>query len=211
MADSPQEITRMESTNSASEDVVGIIGAGHLGAAMARTALRAGRAVVLANSRPPDTLAALVAALGGHASAGTPGDAADAPVVVLAVPWDEIPDAARHLDWTGQVLIDATNDFDPAGLNGRTSSEVVSELTPGARVVKAANTLEASVLAEDPHDAGGRRVIFISGDDAAAKETTAALFTDAGFFVIDLGGLIDGGRMQQVGGPLPSHNLIRLD
>jgi hypothetical protein len=66
------------------------------------------------------------------------------------------------------------------------------------------------VLAEDPHQAGGQRVLFISGDDAAAKKTAAELFTDAGFFVIDLGSLIDGGRLQQVGGPLPSHNLIRL-
>jgi 8-hydroxy-5-deazaflavin:NADPH oxidoreductase len=200
----------MNTTNSVSDGVVGIIGAGHLGEAMARTALRAGRAVVLANSRTPDTLETLVAALGDRASAGTPEDASHAPVVVLAVPWEDIADAARDVDWTGQVLIDATNDFNPAGLDGRTSSDVVAELTPGARVVKAANTLEASVLAEDPHEAGGQRVIFISGDDAAAKETAAELFTDAGFFVIDLGGLIGGGRLQQVGGPLPSHNLIRL-
>jgi hypothetical protein len=108
---------------------------------MARTALRAGRAVVLANSRTPDTLKTLVATLGGRVSAGTPEDAAHAPVVVLAVPWEDIPDAARDVDWMGQVLIDATNDFNPAGLDGRTSSDVVAELTPGARVVKAANTL----------------------------------------------------------------------
>jgi 8-hydroxy-5-deazaflavin:NADPH oxidoreductase len=79
-----------------------------------------------------------------------------------------------------------------------------------ARVVKAGNTLGAAVLGSDPHQAGGQRVIFLSGDDAAAKSDVVALFDQAGFFVIDLGGLREGGRMQQVGAPLAGHNLIRL-
>ena len=87
---------------------------------------------------------------------------------------------------------------------------IVAELVPGARVVKAANTLAAHVLGADPHEGGGRRVIFVSGDDAAAKEEVAELFDAAGFFVIDLGGLVTGGRMQQLGAPLPAHNLVRL-
>ena len=95
-------------------------------------------------------------------------------------------------------------------LRGRTSSEIVADLVPGARVVKAANTLAASDLAADPHEAGGRRVIFLSGDNTPAKATVVELFDAAGFFPIDLGDLITGGRMQQLGGPLPSHNLIRL-
>jgi 8-hydroxy-5-deazaflavin:NADPH oxidoreductase len=79
-----------------------------------------------------------------------------------------------------------------------------------ARVVKAGNTLGAAVLGSDPHQAGGQRVIFLSGDDAAAKSDVVALFDQAGFFVIDLGGLREGGRMQQVGAPLAGQNLIRL-
>jgi predicted dinucleotide-binding enzyme len=53
-------------------------------------------------------------------------------------------------------------------------------------------------------------VIFLSGDDAEAKAEVVALFEGAGFFAVDLGGLREGGRMQQVGGPLAGHNLIRL-
>jgi 8-hydroxy-5-deazaflavin:NADPH oxidoreductase len=53
-------------------------------------------------------------------------------------------------------------------------------------------------------------VIFLSGDDAEAKSEVVALFEDAGFFVVDLGGLREGGQMQQVGAPLAGHNLIRL-
>jgi predicted dinucleotide-binding enzyme len=77
-------------------------------------------------------------------------------------------------------------------------------------VVKAGNTLGAPVLASDPHEAGGQRVIFVSGDDAEAKAAVTALFEDAGFFVIDLGELREGGRMQQLGGPLSGKNLIRV-
>jgi len=189
---------------------VGIIGAGRLGQAMARTGLRAGREVVLANSRGPDSLSSEVATLGDGATAGTVEEAAQDPIVVLAVPWPRVPEAVRSLDWSGRIVIDATNDFDPGDLDGRTSSEVVADLVAGARVVKAANTLGAAVLAADPHEAGGRRVIFLSGDDADAKSEVAALFDDAGFSVIDLGGLRDGGAMQQVHGPLAGANLVRL-
>ena len=189
---------------------VGIIGAGRIGQAMARTALRAGRRVVIANSRGPESLTAVVEGLGDGVSAGTVQDAAAADIVVVAVMWPQVPQAVEGLAWEGRIVIDPTNDFDPSDLDGRTSSEVVAELVAPARVVKAANTLGAAVLASDPREAGGQRVIFLSGDDAEAKTTVVALFEDAGFFVIDLGGLREGGRMQQVGSPLTGRNLICL-
>jgi predicted dinucleotide-binding enzyme len=189
---------------------IGIIGAGRLGQGMARTALRAGREVVIANSRDPESLRSLVSELGDGASAGTVDQAAGAGIVVIAVPWPRVPEAVQGLEWSRQIVIDATNDFDPSDLNGRTSSEVVADLVPGARLVKAANTLGAAVLGSDPHEGGGRRVIFLSGDDAEAKAGVAALFDDAGFAAIDLGGLVTGGTMQQLGGPLAGVNLIQL-
>jgi predicted dinucleotide-binding enzyme len=189
---------------------VGIIGAGRLGQAMARTALRADRRIVMANSRGPDSLASLVPALGEGASAGTVDDAASADIVVIAVPWPRVPEAVQGLQWDGGIVIDATYDFDPSDLNGRTSSEVLADLVPGARVVKAANTFGAAVLGSDPHEGGGRRVIFLSGDDADAKSEVTALFEDAGFAAIDLGALVAGGAMQQLGGPLAGVNLIQL-
>jgi predicted dinucleotide-binding enzyme len=107
-------------------------------------------------------------------------------------------------------VIDATNDFDPRDLAGRTSSEVVVDLVGSPPVVKAANTLAAGVLGSDPHEAGGQRVLFLSGDDTDAKSEVIALFHDAGFSVIDLGDLKTGSRIQQVGGPLAGVNLVRL-
>jgi predicted dinucleotide-binding enzyme len=189
---------------------VGIIGAGRLGQAMARTALRAGRSVVIANSRGPESLASVVSALGEGVSAGTVTEAASAGIVVIAVPWGRVPEAVEGLDWSSQIVIDTTNDFAADDLRGRTSSELVADLVTGARVVKAANTLGADVLGSDPHEAGGRRVIFISGDDADAKAAVVALFQDAGFAVIDLGALATGGAMQQIHHPLAGVNLIRL-
>jgi predicted dinucleotide-binding enzyme len=175
---------------------------------MARTGLRTGRTVVIANSRGPESLAAVASEVG--ASAGTVGEAAAARVVVIAVPWDRVPAAVQGLEWNGQTVIDATNDWGADDLNGRTSSEIVAELVAGARVVKAANTLSAEVLGSDPQEAGGRRVIFISGDDADAKAEVVALFQDAGFATIDLGDLATGGELQQIHHPLAGVNLIRL-
>jgi predicted dinucleotide-binding enzyme len=129
---------------------------------------------------------------------------------VLAVMWPDVPQAIAGLEWEGRTLIDPTNDFDPSDLNGRTSSEVVADLVAPARVVKAGNTFEAAVLGSDPHQGGGQRVIFLSGDNPEAKADVAALFAHAGFYVLDLGGLRDGGRMQQLGAPLAGQNLFRL-
>ena len=210
-------------------ETIGIIGAGQLGQALARTVLRAGRQVVIANSSGPESLASVVAALGEGVTAGTVTEAASWPIVALAVPWVNLPAAVENLSWSGQIVIDATNaltipDLRPVSLGGRTSSEIVAELVAGARLVKAANTLPAVVLGGDPNDERGGysedfahpngyrlgRVVFLSGDDEPAKGAVVELFGAAGFSAIDLGGLVTGGRMQQAGGPLASLNLVRL-
>jgi hypothetical protein len=192
------------------EENVGIIGAGRIGKTMAQIASRAGRRVVISNSRGPESLASVVEELGDRVSAGTVEEAAAADIVVLAVMWPDVPKAVTGLDWEGRILIDPTNDFDPRDLNGRTSSEIVADLVIPARVVKTANILEAGLLASDPHEAGGQRVMPLSGDDADAKSAVRALLEAAGFFVVDLGGLREGGQMQQFGGPLAGLNLIHL-
>jgi hypothetical protein len=194
------------------EDIkrVGIIGAGRIGKTMAQIASRAGRPVVISNSRGPASLSSVVEELGGDVKAGTVHDAVAADIVVIAVMWPDVPKAVNGLDWEGRIVIDPTNDFDPSDLNGRTSSEVVAELVAPARVVKTANTLGAGVLASDPRQADGQRAMFLSGDDADAKSEVRGLLEDAGFFVVDLGGLREGGQMQQFGGPLAGLNLIRL-
>jgi predicted dinucleotide-binding enzyme len=194
---------------------IGIIGAGRLGQALARTARRADRPVVIPNSRGPEFLASVLDALGAGITAGTTRDAARCSIVALAVPWPSVQYALAELSWSGEIVIDATNavlipSLEPVPLGGLTSSEIVAQLVLRARVVKAANTLAADVLGGDPREAGGRRVMFLSGDDAEAKRAVGELFDAAGFFSIDIGDLVTGGAMQQAGGPLAGHDLLRL-
>src|SRR5206468_9561136 len=114
-----------------------------------------------------------------------------APIVVLAVPWPKVAEVLGQLPgWDGRILIDATNHFllpshELADLKGRVSSEIVSELAPSAKVVKALNTLYASNLARDPKEGKGRRGICISGDDKDAKGKVSDLLEGLGFSVID--------------------------
>jgi predicted dinucleotide-binding enzyme len=197
------------------DDTLGIIGAGRLGQALARTARRADRPVVIANSRGPESLTSVVDALGAGITAGTTQDAARCAIVALAVPWAGVHDALAGLSWSGEIVIDATNavlipSLEPLPLGGLTSSEIVAQLAPGAHVVKAANTFSAEVLGADPVQAGGRRVMLLCGDNAEAKRAVEQLFETAGFFPIDLGDLVTGSGMQQAGGPLAGHNLVRM-
>ncbi|SRR5213593_861784 len=195
---------------------IGIIGAGAIGRAFAKRAVAAGHDVVLSNRRGPESLEAAVKELGPRASAATVREAAAAGVVLISVPWKEIEGAVVDLPpWEGRIVIDPSNaivfpDFRPADLGGRTSTEIVASLLPGARVVKAFNALPAAVLAADPREAGGRRVIWVSGDDAESKASVVALVESLGFAAVDLGSIAGGGRLQQFGGPLPNLNLIKL-
>lgn len=195
----------------------GIIGAGGIGQALAHQLTQAGYHIIFSNSRGPESLAAVVRELGARAKAGTREEAALADVVVLAVPWHQVSAALSGLPaWNGRILIDATNPvvqpgFRLADLEGSTSSEIVASLAPGARVVKAANTLPVAILSADPRQAGGRRVLFLSGNDNPAKADVSAIFEKVGFATIDLGALATGGRLQQFpGGALPTLNLIKL-
>ena len=196
---------------------IGIIGSGAIGTAFTRTLARAGMAAIISNSRGPDSLKDLVSELGPLIKAGTREDAARADIVFIAVNWSKLPAALAGLpDWSNRIVIDANNPieaplFKPVDLNGRVSSEVVADLVPGARVVKAFNHLRADVLAGDPQADGGRRVLFYSGNDNAAKADVAALIDRIGFVGIDLGSLAVGGRLAQFpGGPLPNQNLVKI-
>jgi predicted dinucleotide-binding enzyme len=197
---------------------IGIIGSGAIGTAFATTLARAGIAATISNSRGPDSLKEQVRELGPTIKAGTREQAARADIVLVAVNWGKLPTALAGLpDWDGRIVVDANNPieaplFKPVDLKGRVSSEVFATLVPGARVVKAFNHLRAEILANDPKGKAGRRVLFYSGDDNAAKAEVAALIDRIGFASIDLGSLAVGGKLAQFpGGPLPNQNLIKID
>jgi predicted dinucleotide-binding enzyme len=195
---------------------IGTIGAGRIATAFTRHAAHAGFDVVMSNKSGQEALAEQVKTLGSTVKAGTVEEAAQADIVLLSVPWTQVADVLGKLPaWQGQIILDTTNaasfpDFKPLDLGGKTSTEIVAELAPGARVVKAFNTLHAATLASSPQEGNAKRIVFISGDDAEAKQQVASLLDKMGFAALDLGELASGGKMQQVGGPLIGKNLLQL-
>ncbi|QIO32297.1 NADPH-dependent F420 reductase [Bradyrhizobium sp. 1(2017)] len=197
---------------------IGIIGAGAVGTAFARALARAGIEATISNSRGPNSLEAPGRELAPSIKAGRREEAALADIVLVAVNWTKLPAALAGLpDWNGRIVIDANHateppQFRPFDLKGRLSSQVLADLVPGARVVKAFNLHRAEVLTNDPKTNGGRLVQFYSGDDATAKAEVAALIDRLGFFGIDLGSLAVGGKLTQFpGGPLPNQKLVKID
>ncbi|SRR6266508_3457273 len=186
---------------------IGIIGAGHIGGTAAKPFAQAGHDVAVSNSRDPASLDPLVSSIGPRAKATTPADAATfGDVVLLAIPWrrmDQLPPTGR---FAGKIVIDAMNPYSAAGrvmdLGESTSSEEVAKRLPGARVVKAFNTMGWKTLETGGRSSRDRLALFVAGDDAAAKATVTKLIEKIGFAAIDTGSLRDGGRRQQPGSPI---------
>ena len=195
---------------------IGTIGAGDFAQAFAKRALKAGHKVKLSNSRGPESLREIVNRLGPGAMAATKEEAAACEMVVLAVPWDDVPETLTSLPkWENQILIDGTNpfhgkagNFTLANVGNLSTSQLVAVLAPGARVVKALNNMIVPNLEADPIVNGARRVAFMSADDDGAKKQVGTLLAGFGYSVIDLGNLRDGGLIQQAGGPLAGRNLL---
>ena len=188
---------------------IGIIGSGNIGGTCVRLFTEAGHEVMVSHSGPPETLREQVAKLGPRARAGTVEEAASfGEVVLLAIPWRERTELpASRL--RGKVAIDAMNPYAPDysvyDLGDSTSSEEVTKALPGARLVKAFNTLFAKDLASRGRKdlpLAERTVLFMSGDDEDAKRVVAELIREIGFAAVDMGLLREGGRMQQPGSPI---------
>ena len=137
--------------------------------------------------------------------------------MILAVGWDQVPAALGDLtDWDGRIVIDATNQWhhhDPASpvdLADETGSEHIATLMPGARVVKAFNTVFMNVVAKSAHRSDGRLVIFLAGDDTDAKATVSTFIDSLGLAPVDLGELRQGGWLMQAGGPLVALHLAKI-
>lgn len=181
--------------------VIGFIGSGLVGSAVARRALAAGHQVVMSNSRGAQSLARLVREFGPAARAATPGEAATvADLVVLAIPYGRFPRLPRD-ELTGRTVLDACNYLpyrdgrDPAIDEGRTSTtEVLAQRLPHSRIVKGLNTIAAGQVIADatPPGTPNRRALPIAGDDRTAKQLAARFIDDLGFDTVDTGSLSTG-------------------
>src|SRR3954470_15170561 len=187
---------------------VGVIGSGRIGGTVAAKLVAAGHAVRIANSRGPDSLADLARETGVQPA--TIEEAAQfGELVVEALPLgaiDVLPAGAL----AGKVVIDAANyyparDGQIAALDEGelTSAELVARQVPGARVVKAFNTILWEHIRDRGRPAGDpdRMAVPIAGDDAEAKRVVSALVDQIGFDPVDAGTLADSYR-QQPGTPV---------
>lgn len=177
---------------------IAIIGAGNVGGALGRRWAERGHEVTFGVRDP-----AGAEVPSGTRAVGVAESVRGADAVVLATPWNAVPDALRaagSLD--GRLVIDATNPL-TAGLgldvgpNGESAAERVQALVPGARVVKAFNTTGANNMA-DPVYGGEPVTMLYAGDDATAKTTARGLIADIGFEPVDAGPLVRARALEQM-------------
>lgn len=184
---------------------IGIIGAGNIGATLARLFAEAGHQIAVSNSRGPDTLAGLVSKIGPNVTAMTVAGAASfGEVVVEAIPYGRYQTLPVD-QLAGKILVSAANYYPgrdgQIALGGRAQSELIAEFLPTTKVIKAFNTIWYQHLASQgaPNlSLGERRVIFLAGDDLAAKVIVAGLITEIGFGPLDTGSLA-GSKIQEPG------------
>jgi hypothetical protein len=196
---------------------VGIIGSGEVARALAKHTVDAAYRVLISNSRGPASLVDVVNRIGDGAQAVTVPEATRADLVIVAIPFVKVPELTDVVDWTGTVVVDATNQFaryQPtyAGfvdLGEETGSEWVARHLPGATVIKAFNAMFASYIAPDPKHAQGRQIVFYASDDEAARADFAAYVERLGFAPVSVGGLRDGSKLMQLGGSLSGVHAIR--
>lgn len=181
---------------------VGVIGAGRVGSALTRAFCRAGFEVVLANRRGRVALMPLVDEVGSGLTPASPVEAAGVGIVVLAVPFDAAEELLDEIGpFPGTVIIDATNawgGWDEAP-GEATSSQAIARWAPGARVVKALNTVHANRMSDARAPDGGPLGLPVAGDDEDALDRTERLVSRIGFAPVRVGGLAAGALMEPSG------------
>ena len=175
-----------------------IIGFGKVGQALAKAFARKGIEVSVATTRDPESFASAAAAIGPEIIPNNLAEAVKADVVFLAVGYRSHRDVAKALPtWNGKTIVDVSNAYGVSDdeLEGQPSSKVVARAFRGARLVKGFNHLPAAVLGEDPAVHGGRRVVFLAGDNDSAVAEIGELAENLGYSPIKLGALSEGGLL----------------
>ena len=172
---------------------IAIIGAGNVGKALAGAATRAGHSVVIA-AKDPEHARAVAEQTGARAAATSREAAASADVIVLAVWYAVVDDVLADIGdaLAGKVVVDVTNpvtaDYSDLAVEGTSAAEEIQGKAAAARVVKAFNTVFAS-LQTDPVIDGVPVDGLVAGDDEEAKGKVLELVRSLGMRPIDAGGL----------------------
>jgi hypothetical protein len=189
---------------------IGVIGAGNMGATLARRLAKLGHQVSIANSRGPESLTALAAEIG--ATPVSVVDAANAgEIVIISIPTKAVVDLPRELfaNVPSSVVVIDPGNYHPELRDGRIDaidrgmldSQWVAQQI-GRPVIKAFNNILAKSLLEKgvPSGTTGRIALSVVGDSFDAKATVLRLVDDLGFDPVD-GGDLDNSWRQQPGTP----------
>jgi NADPH-dependent F420 reductase len=170
---------------------VAIIGAGNVGKALASAITRAGHEVTI-SAKHPEHAEQAAQDIGASAADSNAAAAADADIVILAVPFvDAAEQVATEIRYevAGKAVVDVTNplkpDFSGLATEGSSAAEEFQKLLPEAHVVKAFNTIFASNQAEPSREIDG----FVAADDDKAKQRIISLVESIGFTPLDVGPL----------------------
>jgi len=201
---------------------IGILGAGRVGTALARQALKAGYQVRIATTQPAADNALLVDIVTPGALAVDSSQAAASDLVVLAIPLHKYR-TLNPGELADRIVIDAMNYwapvdgvFDDFESDPRTTSEVVEGFLQHARVVKSLNHIGYHELEEDDKPAGDvmRRALALAGDDAQAKAVVKSFIDRLGYDAVDAGPLAAGRSFQPATeiftGSHTAHQLVAL-
>ncbi|MGN6219181.1 MAG: NADPH-dependent F420 reductase [Microbacterium sp.] len=185
---------------------IGIIGAGHIGSALAQAFSGLGYDVVIANSRGPETLADLVAELGPKVTAATAADAAEAAdIAVVTVPLKAIGDVPVA-PLAGKIVLDTNNYYferdghiDALDRGETTTSQIVQEHLPTSKVVKAFNQILAADINTTGLPAGtpDRRALGTASDHDDAVEFVTGVYDALGFDTVSAGPLSESWRLER--------------
>lgn len=184
---------------------IGVIGAGFIGRAVAQLALAAGHAVMLSNSRGPQTMSSVRSGIPG-VQVGSAQDAAQfGDVVLVAIPLEHYRSVPAQ--WlAGKTLLDANNYYPDRDGHipaldrfETTTSRLLAEHFADSKVVKVFNAIFASDINRDarPHGAPDRRALPVAADDATAKAYVIALLDELGFDAVDAGTLDESWRFER--------------
>ncbi|WP_165855649.1 NADPH-dependent F420 reductase [Marinobacter sp. JSM 1782161] len=181
-----------------------VVGYGNIGAAVTKQLAKAGHDVIV-SGRDLDKARAVAEEHGAKvlplSETGTQSEA-----YVLAVYFEAVKDVLASIgDVSGKILIDPTNPLtaDFMGLtvgHSTSAAEEIAKLAPGAKVVKAFNTLFAQVIDAGADFGGTPAAGFVAGDDADAKVAVAGVLESLGYAPIDAGGLVNARYLEPVAG-----------
>ncbi len=184
---------------------IGIIGTGNMGTAFAKSLAKTPNNLLIC-SRYPEKATKLAESISEKVKGGSIKDSADfAEVIILAVPWPNIRDVISQLgDLSGKIIIDISNPVkaDLSGLavsEGTSASEEIAKMIPKAKVVKAFNTIFATVLESSPKFDNQNASVFYCGNDSDSKNKISQIISDLGYDPIDCGPLESARLLEKLG------------